>query len=236
MAQNAATLAARTGEVAAAAAGGRDAVHALNASEGNRFLNLGGKVDANQAAVHNLNASEGTRFFNLGGRVDASSSKAAVYALNASEGTRFYTLGSRVGAVEGAINRMHGTLVAKRFEAVVQQTQNYYNQTGSLGGATGASIRAGAGPVPYAEGSWSIPQDQLAYVHRGEMVVPATPAEWMRRMGAGESGASNVTVNLQGLVKARSVREIGTELKRMADFGYFSAQQQPLLNRSVKMR
>jgi hypothetical protein len=36
-------------------------------------------------------------------------------------------------------------------------------------------------PHWYKEGAWNIPSDQLAYLHRKEMVIPAAPAEKMRK-------------------------------------------------------
>jgi SLT domain-containing protein len=46
-----------------------------------------------------------------------------------------------------------------------------------LGGLTG-----------YETGAWKIPRDQIAKIHKGEMVVPAKPAEYLRRSILGFGG------------------------------------------------
>jgi len=64
----------------------------------------------------------------------------------------------------------------------------------------------------FASGSWEIPRDTVAYLHRGEMVVPAAPAESIRKgeaaMGAGSSTNINVTIHA---TDARSVERLFRE-------------------------
>ncbi len=56
---------------------------------------------------------------------------------------------------------------------------------------TYAAIMAFAGMVPAAAGGWDVPSDSLAYVHKQEMVLPASLAEGVRGLvaGGGKSGA-----------------------------------------------
>jgi trehalose/maltose hydrolase-like predicted phosphorylase len=47
----------------------------------------------------------------------------------------------------------------------------------------------------YAAGAWDVPNNQLAYLHRGEMVVPAKPAEQFRQGGGGDTYIKEVHVH-----------------------------------------
>ena len=50
---------------------------------------------------------------------------------------------------------------------------------------TYAAIMAFAGMVPAAAGGWDVPADSLAYLHKQEMVLPASLAEGVRGLVAG---------------------------------------------------
>ncbi|MGA9820503.1 MAG: hypothetical protein WBQ36_02790, partial [Desulfobaccales bacterium] len=56
---------------------------------------------------------------------------------------------------------------------------------------TYAAIMAFAGMVPAAAGGWDVPSDSLAYLHKQEMVLPASLAAGVRGLvaGGGKSGA-----------------------------------------------
>lgn len=52
---------------------------------------------------------------------------------------------------------------------------------GSLDKVPGVvAVNAGRGYVGYKSGAWSVPEDQTAALHKGEMVVPADPASTIR--------------------------------------------------------
>ena len=89
------------------------------------------------------------------------------------------------------------------------------------------------GVQQYATGSWRIPKNQLAFIHQGEMVVPAAAANRIREAAsaggydqlAGQSGASGGRqeihnhLTVTGLVKARTPFEILKQQQRLHDFG-----------------
>ena len=59
-----------------------------------------------------------------------------------------------------------------------------------------ASVHAAGAALPsFDAGAWSLPSDMIAQVHRGEMIVPAGPAQAIRD-GAG-GGGGGVSVNHQ---------------------------------------
>jgi len=47
----------------------------------------------------------------------------------------------------------------------------------------------------YQHGAWYIPRNQLAYLHKGEMVLPKNVADWFRRGGISRNIVVNVNVN-----------------------------------------
>jgi hypothetical protein len=55
-------------------------------------------------------------------------------------------------------------------------------------------LRGGNGLAGYAMGAWKLLTSHLAMVHRGEMVVPAGPAEEIRRVVKGSTGRPSGTV------------------------------------------
>lgn len=61
--------------------------------------------------------------------------------------------------------------------------------------ASAATVAAAAGSVQsFAVGSWSVPGDQLANIHKGEMIIPATQAEQIRA-GSGGGGSTHITIH-----------------------------------------
>ena len=60
-----------------------------------------------------------------------------------------------------------------------------------------ATVMAAAAALPsFDAGAWSLPADMVAQVHRGEMIVPAAPAQAMRD-AAGRGGGNGVNVQHQ---------------------------------------
>lgn len=73
------------------------------------------------------------------------------------------------------------------------------------------SISAIDPPVQgYRTGAWSIPRDQLALLHHREMVIPAGPAEQIRR-----SGGSDPTRDLVRALSGMAIRFDGDGLARL---------------------
>jgi hypothetical protein len=65
--------------------------------------------------------------------------------------------------------------------------------------AGSATVSALAGEIAYAEsGAWNIPSNTLAYLHAGEMVVPANFASGLRN-GSGLSGGDSYTININAI-------------------------------------
>jgi hypothetical protein len=87
---------------------------------------------------------------------------------------------------------------------------------GSPIGAFSAWLRRS--PHWYKAGAWNIPNDQLAMVHKGEMVVPAYAAQAVRA-GHGSGGGSGlvVNVNIHGVIatdKRAFIREVTPALRQ----------------------
>jgi hypothetical protein len=58
-----------------------------------------------------------------------------------------------------------------------------------MGPAAAAPAAAGAGTVlAYDIGAWELPSDQLAMVHRGEMIVPAAQTPWAQNLMSNAAG------------------------------------------------
>jgi hypothetical protein len=64
-------------------------------------------------------------------------------------------------------------------------------------GPAAAAQGAVAAAASFEVGSWELPADMLANVHRGEMIVPAAATPWAQSLmaNAASSGAGDVTVN-----------------------------------------
>jgi hypothetical protein len=63
-----------------------------------------------------------------------------------------------------------------------------------------ASVMAAAGSIASAAGGWVVPSDQLAMVHRNEMVLPANLSQGLQRMiSDGGSPSGSVTINISAI-------------------------------------
>ncbi len=68
-----------------------------------------------------------------------------------------------------------------------------------------AAVSAAASSIPsFAVGSWNLPSDMLAYVHAGEMIVPAAQAAGLRDGGGfpssgGSNGADSYHITIQAI-------------------------------------
>jgi hypothetical protein len=90
----------------------------------------------------------------------------------------------------------------------------------------GATVLAMATLVPFARGAYEIPTDMPAYIHQGEMIVPAFQASLIRSgqatLGGGGGNSSSTAVNLHynpifqgagGSGMGAAVRQSGDDLK-----------------------
>jgi hypothetical protein len=68
----------------------------------------------------------------------------------------------------------------------------------------------GAGPKRHQAGAWMIPHNELALLHRGEMVIPAGPAERIREGGLG--GITIGELHLHGNYTPFLARKMAKEL------------------------
>ena len=67
---------------------------------------------------------------------------------------------------------------------------------GPAAGAEAAVISVGSGLASFAIGAWNLPNDMIAQVHQGEMIVPAGPADSIRKsFSSGSTGGSVVHVH-----------------------------------------
>jgi len=80
-------------------------------------------------------------------------------------------------------------------------------------------LRGGDGLGGYAKGAWKILKNQLAYLHRGEMVVPSAPAESIRndysRGSDGRPGIhQEITIYTNEIDPRKHAADLGFELAR----------------------
>jgi len=62
-------------------------------------------------------------------------------------------------------------------------------------------MAASAGVAAFAQGTWQLPSDMFAQVHRGEMIVPAAQTPWAQSLmasaaGGGSAGSSGAAVHI----------------------------------------
>lgn len=93
------------------------------------------------------------------------------------------------------------------------------------------AVKAGKPYVGYAAGAWELPADQIAQLHKGEMVLPATSAQSVRnaviadalgssRTAGASAGSGGVTLHFRpgsiqismGQVSAQTARDTGTAI------------------------
>jgi len=148
----------------------------------------------------------------------------AVQALNLNEGARFASLNGQVYAVKASVDGMHLTLMNKNFSPVI------YNNNIVTAGPSGPPIMynpAGGkeiGAPQHQAGAWNIRNNELAFLHAGEMVVPSGPAEtWRQAMASMHSsgprdGAKEEHYHLEvdGLMRVQRPSELIRPMKHLA--------------------
>lgn len=74
--------------------------------------------------------------------------------------------------------------------------------------------------VGYADGLWDVPEDDFAFLHRGEQIVPADYADEFRRNG-GTGGGTYITVNLSGVITnpAETGRQVAESIRAYVQRG-----------------
>jgi hypothetical protein len=86
------------------------------------------------------------------------------------------------------------------------------------------------GMPSYAVGSYDLPKDQVAQVHKGEMILPASIAEAVRKSISGTSGSSApIHVEIKVMLQSGSdadVKRVGAQIK--------SIIQNPSMAKSMK--
>jgi hypothetical protein len=112
------------------------------------------------------------------------------------------------GQIGGGIGGMLAGLISNAFGATVTAT------SGSM---------AGQQVIPsFAVGTNYVPQDMLANIHKGEMIIPAREAEQMRRGGGGNNQTVNQTINVSAGVSQTVRAEIARllpQIRQMAISG-----------------
>lgn len=75
----------------------------------------------------------------------------------------------------------------------------------------------------FAVGAWEIPRNMPAFLHAGEMVLPASVAQWFRQGGMNlapaAAGGDTYNVYVPEPLRERSVSEIGAGLERLGRMG-----------------
>lgn len=104
----------------------------------------------------------------------------------------------------------------------------------ATGGATGAAIPLPT-PRPLAVGANYVPDDMIAQIHKGEMIIPAYDAEKIRNgtsSGGGSSNVMQVTINAPG-ADAAQLASVRAELQNLQKtFG----QRVAMANRQTNVR
>lgn len=136
-----------------------------------------------------------------------------------------------IGSIETAINT--ATAVMRAFATL-----------GPIGGAIAMPFLIGLGatqialiasqPLPsYAVGTPEVPQDMVAQIHRGEMIVPAPMAESVRRGEVSISGGNDagtqiieqhISIEADGMAIAEYVNRFRGRLAQSSGMSDFSAQ------------
>jgi hypothetical protein len=82
---------------------------------------------------------------------------------------------------------------------------------------SGPATDGGAGPKRHQAGVWNVPRNELAFLDRGEMVVPAGPAQAIREGGLGgiTIGELHVHGNYTPFLARKVAREVAEQLGPM---------------------
>lgn len=156
---------------------------------------------------------------------------------------------SLIGIAQGVWNTVSGI-----FGAIGDAARAAADAVGSVVGGAG-DVAGGVFDFlnPFQSGAWEIPRDMPAFIHKGEMILPPDLAESFRRFVTGpgtaaagsgprtagasppvEAGGGSMTVQnyytveLSGILPARSVRDVGRGLRMLGEAG--------TLTRSVERR
>jgi phage-related protein len=163
----------------------------------------------------------------------------------------FGILGGLVGFVHGVWDTISGFFgfifgEAEKAKATIGEVQNL--------GTTpvGQYSTANAGGVPeYQTGAWNIPENQMAFLHRGEMVLPPEIAAAVRSLAGHAAGGGGsvplratversdrstergdvtienleVNVPVHGLLRAETPQDVANAMRRAAAMGYIIPRQ-----------
>ena len=156
-------------------------------------------------------------------------------------------IGGFISSIVGGAGRVVSTMLSipgKILSSIVNAFRNIGLQAMNafLGFITAIPAKVGeilggignflGGLIPsFDVGSYDVPQDMLAMVHKGEMIVPAQEAEAIRRgvsgvrssssqSVSGGGGGGSVVVNINGLIRAETPDDIVRPLRRLAQTGF----------------
>jgi TP901 family phage tail tape measure protein len=148
----------------------------------------------------------------------------AVNALNLNEGARFASLNGQVYSVKAAVDGMHLTLMNKNFNPVIYNNNIVTAPSGApITYAPGGGKQIGAPGRQH--GAWNLSEDELAFLHAGEMVVPKKQADTWRRglMSAGGAGGTSgrggdeiYQVKVDGLMQVARPSDLIRPMKHLA--------------------
>lgn len=98
---------------------------------------------------------------------------------------------------------------------------------GSSGFKFNGSFAFRGGMRALASGDWNVARDQVALIHKGEMVVPARPAEAIRQAASAPVGlqgrpGSSQTVNVYNPAPEPASQSVSRELRKLAYMGAVS--------------
>jgi TP901 family phage tail tape measure protein len=119
-------------------------------------------------------------------------------------------------------------MAGKAVSGFIGQIAAIPGKVGEILGGIGDFI---GGFIPSFQTGTLYAPEGLAYLHAGEMVIPAAQAAVLRGAMAGgaptdvAAGAGNITVEVQGLVYARSTQEIGEGLRRLGEHGVLTPRR-----------
>lgn len=110
-----------------------------------------------------------------------------------------------VGSFKTMIDRMVANLLASQ---LLKFLIGDFGTTGQMGGKVGEIFGKIFSPPSYDVGTSFVPQDQLAYVHRGEAIIPAS----MNKSGAMGSVSVNNHFTINGTMDTRTQSQIAAQI------------------------